>query len=145
MFTRNASHPALWRAVLPILVLVGTLMMLAWTAYATNTIVWQSAANGLPTNVYLNDVAFGDVNNDGQLDLTGNYSRVALAPSAITELRFVTMVPVSSDPQAIVATAGRVFVSDHNDVNRELYAYNVGDNVGNSWTLSGNLAQTSGN
>lgn len=58
----------------------------------------------------------------------------------ITELRFVTILPVGSDPQAIVATAGRVFVSDHNDVNRELYAYNVSD-----WTLAGNWAQMAGN
>ncbi|MFQ5517959.1 MAG: hypothetical protein ACE5E8_10340, partial [Acidimicrobiia bacterium] len=39
----------------------------------------------------------------------------ARAPSVITDLQFVTILPVGSDPQAIVATAGRVFASDHND------------------------------
>ena len=75
MFTSSLNRRALRRTALSLIMAAAALLALAWSSQAANTIVWQSAAKGLPTTgTYLNDVAFGDVNNDGQLDLVGAHS-----------------------------------------------------------------------
>ena len=56
------------RVLMTLFALAGALGVVALTASAANTIVWQSAANGLPAASIVRDVAFGDVNNDGKPD-----------------------------------------------------------------------------
>ena len=58
------------RFVMPMLAAAALLLVLVTlTSWAANTIVWQPASAGLPAGGVIRDVAFGDVNNDGQPDL----------------------------------------------------------------------------
>ena len=58
------------RFVMPMLAAAALLLVLVTlTSWAANTIVWQPASAGLPASGVIRDVAFGDVNNDGQPDL----------------------------------------------------------------------------
>jgi hypothetical protein len=58
------------RFILPILAAAALLLVLiTLTPWAANTIVWQPASTGLPNSGLVQDVAFGDVNNDGKPDL----------------------------------------------------------------------------
>jgi hypothetical protein len=58
------------RLLLPVVFAFSLLLLLATiTSLAANTIVWKPALTGLPSSGVIRDVAFGDFNNDGQLDL----------------------------------------------------------------------------
>lgn len=64
------SQSRTWRfGVASALAVAAVCMVVVITVVAANTIVWQPASTGLPTTGLIRDVAYGDFNNDGQLDL----------------------------------------------------------------------------
>jgi hypothetical protein len=59
-----------WRVAVSVLLPVAAVLAVVTAiAVAANTILWQPASSGLPNSGLVQDVAFGDVNNDGKPDL----------------------------------------------------------------------------